>query len=129
MSKISQSSIDSAIDAIAGVDGLYMDANYLVEDVYLLAYAYKQEPAFQSAVANTVRALEQIVAGKVSAAALKHNLESWQSYHFQSSVGQGSKADCRIIFKQRANGIEVRTFGNRHIPEDIYTRLSTTRQQ
>lgn len=112
-----------AAEAIASVDGLSMDPDFLVEDVFLLAYAFPDEQEFKAAVASTCKALSLIIQDRVSVSSLKYGLKSWHSYHYQHCVAQGARADCRLIYKFTDEGIEVKGFGHRRIPEDIYFRL------
>jgi hypothetical protein len=127
MTQIDARLIDLAIDALSDIDRLYIDANYLVEDIYALAVSFSEPAEFQSAVANTVRALNMLIEQSVDVAALDYDLKGWQSYHYQSSVAQGKKADCRIIFKRRKECIEVKCFGHRRLPADIYKRMKQSR--
>ena len=60
---------------------------------------------------------------------MKYEFEDWQSYHYQHRVGQRAKALCRIVFRKTENGIEVKGFGHRRIPEDLYQRLSRGRTE
>lgn len=124
---ISEELLLQAIDAVAEVDSVAMDANALVEDVALLAFAFGDEADFMAAVSNTCRALRFLVAGRVSPSALKYRLDAWSSYHYQHKVGQGTKADCRVLYREVEGGIEVKGFGHRRIPEGFYLRMSTNR--
>lgn len=117
----------AAVGAIADVEGLSMDPDSLVEDVYLLAYAFPEGDDFEAAVASTCRALAALIAGRVSTSALKYELDTWQSYHYQPRVAQGARATCRIVFRNTNDGIEVKGFGQRRIPRDFYQRMSSTR--
>ncbi|WP_165172039.1 hypothetical protein [Adlercreutzia sp. ZJ242] len=58
---------------------------------------------------------------------MKHELGQWLSCHYQHRVVQGAKADCRIIYRTTEDGIEVKGFGHRRIPEDFYRRMSAGR--
>lgn len=120
---VSKTQLQRAIDAIAGVDGLYMDPHYLVEDVVLLSVSFPDEHEFQAAVVHTVNALTLLRNGSVTASHLEQRLDGWCSYHYQHRVAQGARADCRIIFRPKENGIEVKGFGHRYIPQDVYRRL------
>ncbi|WP_165055400.1 MULTISPECIES: hypothetical protein [unclassified Adlercreutzia] len=124
---ISEEILLEAVDAIAGLDGLSMDADHLVEDVYLLAYAFPEEGDFKAAVASTCKAVSFLARGQVSSSSLKHELDQWLSYHYQHRVAQGAKADCRVIYRPSEEGIEVKGFGHRKIPEDFYRRMSAGR--
>jgi hypothetical protein len=112
---------------IAAIDGFDMNAIALVEDVELLSYVFADVDAFESAIVNTIKALKQLIERDVQASNLKYDLEDWQSYHFQHKVEQGARADMRIIFRRTNTGIEVKAFGHRFIPKDIYQRLVSTR--
>ena len=125
--QISDEVLLEAVDAIVDVAGLHMDADYLVEDVFLLAYAFPEESDFKAVVANTVRALSQLVAGRVAPSPLKYDFASWYSYHYQPRVGQGVRAVCRIIYRPLDDGIEVKGFGHRRIPKDFYARMGEGR--
>lgn len=118
----------AAVDAITDVEGLSMDPDSLVEDVYLLAYAFPEDDDFEAAVANTCRALTALIAERVSAGMLKYEFDTWSSYHYQPRVAQGARATCRIIFRSTGDGIEVKGFGHRRIPRDFYQRTSSSRR-
>lgn len=96
----------AAVDAITDVEGLSMDPDSLVEDVYLLAYAFPEDDDFEAAVANTCRALTALIAERVSASMLKYEFDTWSSYHYQPRVAQGARATCRIIFRGTEGSIE-----------------------
>ena len=78
----------AAVDAITDVEGLSMDPDSLVEDVYLLAYAFPEDDDFEAAVANTCRALTALIAERVSASMLKYEFDTWSSYHYQPRVAK-----------------------------------------
>ena len=124
---ISGEALHRAVGAVAGVEGVFMDANALAEDVALLAFAFNEEADFMAAVSNTCRALRFLVRGRVSSSELKYELGSWRSYHYQHKVGQGAKADCRVLYREVPHGIEVKGFGHRRIPDDFYRRMSKNR--
>ena len=65
----------AAVDAITDVEGLSMDPDSLVEDVYLLAYAFPEDDEFEAAVATTCRALTALNAERVSASMLKYEFD------------------------------------------------------
>lgn len=121
---IDRESLHEAIHEIAGVDGITMDEATLVEDVLLLARSFPDELDFRLAVANTTRALSNLALGKVDTARLKYDLGGYRSFHYQHRVGQGQRADCRIVFKESGDGIAILGIGHRDIPSDIYARLS-----
>ena len=124
---ISDELFQEAVRAVARVEGLAMDENDLVEDVFLLAYAFPEEEDFKAAVASTCRAMAFLVEGRVKSGDLKYEFEGWHSYHYQHRVGQGVRALCRIMFKEADGGIEVKGFGHRRIPNDFYGRMSAGR--
>ena len=43
-------------------------------------------------------------------------------------MSQGGSADCRIVFRETEGGVEVKAFGHRRVPADIYERMATSRQ-
>lgn len=124
---ISEAVLLEAAEAVSAVKGLAMDPNDLVEDVFLLAYAFPEERDFKAAVASTCRALGRLVAEAVTPSDLKYDLSGWSSYHYQPWVGQGVRAMCRIMFRRIEGGIEVKGFGHRRIPEDFYRRMGAGR--
>lgn len=124
---ISKEIIRQAIESLSDIKGVHMDAASLVEDSFLLAYAFPEEDDFMSACASTCRALTQLVAGRVIPADLKYDFEDWKSYHYQHRVGQNIKATCRIMYRRINGGIEVKGFGHRRIPEDFYERMHEER--
>lgn len=124
---IRENALAQGIEAIASCKGLAMDPDHLVEDVFLLAYAFPNEDDFMAAVASTCRAITHAATGSVTPSSLKYEFEEWHSYHYQHRIGQGAKADCRIIFRRAKDGIEVKGFGHRRIPEDLYRRMSASR--
>lgn len=118
----------AAVDAITNVEGLSMDPDSLVEDVYLLAYAFPEDDDFEAAVASTCRALTALITERVNASTLKYEFDTWSPYHHQPRVAQGARATCRIIFRSTGDGIEVKGFGHRRIPRDFYQRTSSSRR-
>ena len=40
--------------------------------------------------------------------------------------GQGAQADMRIVYRTIESGIEVKGFGHRWVPADVYKRISGT---
>ncbi len=120
---VSSDLMRSAIERIAAVRGVRMAPEALVEDVVLLAKVWSDEADFASAVASSVRALEHIAAGRVTPDALKDDLTGWSSYHYQLRRAQGEKALLRIVFRRREGFVEVKGFGHRFKPSDIYHRI------
>ncbi len=124
---VSRALIRQAVESISQVDGVYMNAASLVEDVFLLAYAFPEEDDFMAACASTVRAMKFLIEGKVIASDLKYDFQEWKSYHYQHRVGQGIRATCRIMHRVKDDGIEVKGFGHRRIPKDFYERMAAVR--
>ena len=124
---VSDSAIDEAIELIAGVVDLKMDPDDLADDVVLMAISWPDEGEFMKAAASTERAMRQLVAGKVDASPLKHDLAGWFSYHYQHARAQGGRADMRIAFQPEGGGIRVRAFGHRDVPTDFYARVASQR--
>ena len=124
---VSDNAIDAAIDLIAGVPGLEMDADDLADDVVLMSLSWPDEAEFLKAAAATERAMRQLCAGTVTAAPLKHDLAGWFSYHYQHARAQGGRADMRIAFRPVKDGIRVRAFGHRDMPTDFYRRIAASR--
>ena len=124
---ISRDLVIGAAHAIADVEGVEADARTLLEDAFLLSLAFSIEDDYLSAVANTCRALRQIVRDEVSPAHLKYNHEGWSSYHYQHKVKQGAHADMRIVFKRIDGHVRLRAFGHRNLPKDFYEHLSRLR--
>ncbi|MGN0261654.1 MAG: hypothetical protein ACI4B9_02220 [Eggerthellaceae bacterium] len=124
---ISNDLIRQAVEALAGIEGVFMDPASLVEDVFLFAYAFPEQEDFMAACASTSRALGLLMKGAVDSSNLKYQLEGWDSYHYQHRAGQGVKADCRIMYRRIDGGIEVKGFGHRRIPADFYIRMGEKR--
>lgn len=124
---ISDGLIRCAIETLSQSEGVFMDPASLVEDVFLLAYAFPEEEDFMAACASTSRAFGYLTDGAVDSSNLKYQLEGWDSYHYQHRVGQGVKADCRIMFHRIDGGIEVKGFVHRRIPADFYLRMGEGR--
>lgn len=105
------------IDKVAKVSGLQMDPVTLADDVLLMAVVFDDEISFQQAMDSVVRALDQLVQGKVAASELVSNYNGWDSYHFQSQRTKGHRADLRVIFQNiTADFTQVKGFGHRHLP-------------
>jgi len=120
---ISKELIRQAIESLSETEGVFMDAASLVEDAFLMAYAFPDEDDFMAACASTRRALESLVRDEVASSDLKYEFEDWKSYHYQHRVGQGARATCRIMYRRTGDGIEVKGFGHRRIPGDFYERM------
>lgn len=121
---ISIEQIRQAIETVAAVDGVEFDADMLVDDALVLAYAFTDAEEYAAAIQATARALELLAAGRVAASQLDEDYEGWRSYHYQHRVAQGAKADMRIMFRSAGNAIQVRGFGHRRMPADFYRRMS-----
>lgn len=124
---ISDATIINAARAIAGVEGVEADARAVVEDAFLLSMAFTDESEYLVAVANTVRALNQLANNAVSSAKLKHGHRGWLSYHYQHKVQQGARADVRIVFRREGGRVRLRAFGHRNLPKDFYERVAQSR--
>ena len=124
---ISDETLKKAALAIAAASGLSMDADDLVEDVFLLSAAFDEPEEFEAAVAATIRAIELLAGRRVGSSTLKYAFEGWRSYHYQHRVFQGGRADCRIVFREVDGGIEAKGFGHRSVPKDLYARMAETR--
>lgn len=121
---ISSDLLRAAIGRIARIEGISISHEALVEDVVLLAKVWQNEDEFAAAVASSARALEHIVAGRVTASPLRERLEEWQSYHYQLRRMQGQPAALRVVFRKLEDGtIEVKGFGHRFKPADVYHRI------
>lgn len=121
---ISKRLIRQAIESLSEIDGVLMDPANLVEDAFLLAFAFPHDNDYLAACASTRRALERLAAREVDASSLKYEFEGWESYHYQHRVGQGVKATCRIMYRRTPSGIEVKGFGHRRIPAGFYERMA-----
>lgn len=124
---VSEETLRDAIAAIAKVKNVLMDPRALAEDVLALSYALPDEREYRAAIANTCRALEQLVDGKVQSSSLKYAHEGWLAYHYQHTVAQGARADMRIMYRLEGNKLKVRGFGHRDVPEDFYVRMAEVR--
>ena len=120
---VSITALQEAIDSLAHVEGMQMAPSALLEDVVLLARVWPDEDEFAHAVANTQRALQQVVQGAVDATPLAFDLEGWFAYHYQQRRGQGERSVMRVVFRRTDGGIEVAGFGHRFKPAPLYQRL------
>lgn len=121
---ISNELILEFIDKVSDIDGLSMDPVTLADDVVLMAFVFDVEATFLQAMNNVLRALTQLIDGKLDKSQLARNYRGWESYHFQSRRAQGQRADLRIVFQNvTSHSIRVKGFGHRHLPSDIYKRL------
>ncbi|PJM74860.1 hypothetical protein [Bifidobacterium simiarum] len=121
---VSETLLSQAVAVIASVRGVQMDAGTLADDVVLLAYVWPDDQEFKQAVSSVRYALELLVADHVEGTALKYGLSGWYSYHFQHRRRQGARADMRVIYRRVPEGIQIKGFGSRHLPSDIYDRLA-----
>lgn len=120
---ISNPLIEQSIDNIASIQGLEMDPNYLVDDVVLIAYVFTDEQFFKKAINQIVHSLHLIIEKRSIGQPLVGNLSGWFSFHFQSQKVNKHPADLRCVYKDAGLEIQVRGFGHRHIPIDMYRRL------
>ena len=100
-----------------------MNPQSLVADLLDLALCYGDD--FEAAVKNTRKAIEDVIADRVTASTLKYDLGGWNSYHCQSEVAQGKAADLRLAYRRTNAGIEVASFGNRREPSGFYDNLKS----
>ena len=121
---IGSSALLAAIDAIASVEGATMSASALVQDVVSVARAFPDPAEFEAAVANTARAIELVVSGRVAPSELGDDYKGWRAYRYQHRVAQGEKADMRVLFREEGGRILVRGFGHRREPADFYWRMA-----
>ncbi|MCH9276437.1 hypothetical protein JS533_009190 [Bifidobacterium amazonense] len=124
-----QQDIIQAVMAISRVKGLSMNPTALLEDVLVLARSWNEPEEFRSAVEQTVRAMMRLSTGRVTGTSLIYSSAGWNSYHYQHARIRGAKADMRIVYRRTEDGILVKGFGNRHLPQDIYQRLRSTRTE
>lgn len=124
---ISDALVIDAARAVARVEHVEADARAILEDAYLLSMAFTEEAEYLNAVANTVRALGQLVGGTVSSSLLKYGHRGWLSYHYQHKVEQGARADMRVVFRREGANIRLRAFGHRNLPKDFYERIAQAR--
>ena len=125
---VDQALVIAAANAVAAIDGIEADPRTVVEDAFLLSMAFTDADEYLAAVANTVRALEQLISKTVSPAKLKHNHKEWLSYHYQHRVAQGERADLRIVFRYADDKVRLRAFGHRNLPMDFYERITESRK-
>ena len=78
---------------------------------------------FDSALDQTAKAIEDVVAGKVDSSQLKYELSSYRSYRYQSVRKQRQPADMRLIYQGGNGQMMAIHFGSRHMPSDVYSRL------
>lgn len=121
---ISDELLQLGIDQLAGLTGISMDANRLVDDVVLVAYAFDDPQLFSAAIANIINAINLILRQRNVGTALVNNKAGWWSYHFQSQRNQRHTADMRIVYQDNGTTIRIMGFGHRWLPQDIYNRLS-----
>lgn len=120
---VSSDLIRAAIVQVAGVEGISMSHEALVEDVVLLAKVWPDEEDFAAAVASSVRALSQVAANRVTPVPLEADLAGWWSHHYQLRRSQGESAVLRVVFRRNGNLAEIKGFGHRFKPASIYHRL------
>ncbi len=120
---ISNELIVQAIENIANIKGIEMDPDYLLDDVVLVAYVFNAEDIFKKAISQIVHSLNLIINKRSIGQPLVGNLTGWFSFHFQSQRVSKHPADLRCVYKDAGVEIQVRGFGHRHLPGDIYRRL------
>jgi len=120
---ISNALLAEWIGKLSSVPGIEMDADALVDDVVLTAYAFEDESTFRTAMTHVVSSLLLIVKRRNIGQDLSANLEGWKSYHFQSERMRNHPADLRIVYQDTGSVIRVRGLGHRWIPEEVYKRL------
>lgn len=125
---ISTALLRESVELVAAIDGAAFSPEALVADVVLLAKSWPDESDFRSAVASSVRAVEQARDGKVTPVALEGECAGWMSYHYQLRRRQGEKADMRLVYRLVEGGIEVKGFGHRYRPLDVYRRMMLDRE-
>lgn len=113
-----------AIASISAVEGVFMSASSLAQDVVAVARAFPEKDDFDAAIANTARALGHIASGRVVASDLGDDYEGWHAYHYQHCVAQGEKADMRVMYRVGDGQVFVRGFGHRREPADFYRRMA-----
>lgn len=64
-----------------------------------------------------------MISGKITPSPLSDELDSWLSYYFQLYRVQGEKAILRVVFRKKEDYVEVKGFGHRFKPADIYHRM------
>lgn len=111
----------TAAHVLSGVEGLYMAPEWMLYDLSQLYDVYGD--GFEPAIESLRRAIEDVLAGRVSTSRLKYDLAQVRSYHFQSVVRQGQRADMRLAYVPHRDGIHVIGFGNRHLPDDFYQSI------
>lgn len=115
--------IEQAIDHIANIKGLEMDPAYLLDDVILIAFVFNDEDSFKKAITQVIHSLHLIIEKRSIGQALSGNLTGWFSFHFQSKRINKHPADLRCVYTDVEKAIQVRGFGHRHMPIDVYRRL------
>lgn len=92
-------------------------------NIVLVAYVFDDEILFMTAITQIKNAIHQIVKTRIIGQALVGNLSDWMSFHFQSQRAQKHPSDLRIVYKDTGTDINIRGFGHRHLPSDVYRRL------
>lgn len=112
-----------AIDVIGRTEGIQMDVDSLIDDLFILSNIYSTEQTFILAVNQIHHSLKQIEKTRTICTELFGNLSNWRSFHFQSRRVNKQSADLRIVYQDTGDFIQVRGFGNRHLPHDFYKRI------
>ena len=124
MAKVDSELLLSWAQRVAGIEGIAMDARYLMEDVVSTALAFEQDrDAFANAMDSVARALRVIVRDRDVGQPLVGNHEGWRSFHFQSERRQKYPADMRIIFQDASDVVRIKGFGHRWLPAEVYERI------
>lgn len=116
--------LEQAIEQLSSLDYVWFNTRFLVEDVACVYAAFPEKLEFEAAIVSTMRVLKLIAAGRVDASVLKDDYEGWKSCHYQHRVGQGIKADMRIMYQLIDGVVRVRGFGERRAPADFYWRMA-----
>lgn len=122
--KITNNDLKAAIDAITEISGVVMNPIALIDDVFLVSEIYNEPSTFFSAINQICRSLTLLIHRPELGTELVGNLREWRSYHFQSMRVRKHRADLRIVYKVIGNSIEIKGFGNRHLPSSIYERIN-----
>lgn len=120
---ISKLLIAQSIAEFSEISGVTIQAEALVRDLMVMARVWNDAEDFSRATASTLNALKLIRDGKITPSKLRDKLAGYSSYHYQSTKGQGRKADMRVVYKIENGVVFVLGFGHRFLPSDIYRRL------
>lgn len=70
---IASDALKEAIEKLASIQGLAMDSFELAQDVFLLLNSFPDHADFDGAVDSTVRAIGQLIDGRVDISSLKYD--------------------------------------------------------